>query len=68
MKPKITPLAAACALLLTACGGSSNAPSTSAHGGSVNLWAEWTSVEQGDFTAALQPFESQNVITINYAG
>jgi len=65
--PRITPLAIAGALLLTACGGSSTSASTP-HGGSVTLWAEWTSVEQGDFQAALQPFESQNGITVNYAG
>jgi ABC-type glycerol-3-phosphate transport system substrate-binding protein len=34
----------------------------------VSLWAEWTSTEQQDFEAALQPFESQTGITVNYAG
>ena len=69
MKPKIAPLAVTAALLLAACGGTSGNPSSSAvHGGSVSLWAEWTSVEQGDFQAALQPFESQNGITVNYSG
>ncbi len=34
----------------------------------MSLWAEWTSTEQQDFEAALQPFESQTGITVNYAG
>ena len=28
-------------------------------GGSVSLWAEWTSAEQEDFEAVLSPFESE---------
>ena len=54
---------------VSACGGSSsnNAPSSQI-GGSVSVWAEWTSQEQQDFLAALQPFESQTGITVNYAG
>jgi ABC-type glycerol-3-phosphate transport system substrate-binding protein len=37
-------------------------------GGSVSLWAEWTSAEQQDFQAVLQPFENQTGITVNYSG
>jgi hypothetical protein len=37
-------------------------------GGSVSIWAEWTSTEQNSFEAVLQPFESQTGITVNYAG
>jgi ABC-type glycerol-3-phosphate transport system substrate-binding protein len=69
MKPKFLPMAVIGGLLLAAC-GTSNAPtsSSSPQGGSVTLWAEWTSAEQQAFLAALQPFETQNNITINYAG
>ena len=42
--------------------------STAHIGGSINLWAEWTAAEQQDFLAALQPFETQTGITINYSG
>jgi alpha-glucoside transport system substrate-binding protein len=37
-------------------------------GGSVSVWAEWTSTEQNDFEAVLAPFEQQTGITVNYAG
>jgi alpha-glucoside transport system substrate-binding protein len=54
--------------LLTACGTSTTtSTSPSVHGGSVTLWAEWSSGEQAAFTAALSPFESQTGITVNYA-
>lgn len=65
-------------LVASACGSSSKKPSTTPTtgsgtglqhiGGSVSLWAEWTSVEQQDFQAALSPFESQTGITVNYSG
>ncbi|HEY2595327.1 MAG TPA: extracellular solute-binding protein, partial [Chloroflexota bacterium] len=60
------------AIAAGACGGSSNtgssSPGTSQIGGSVTLWAEWTSTEQQDFLAALAPFETSTGITVNYAG
>ncbi len=37
-------------------------------GGSVNLWAEWTSTEQQDFEAVLAPFEDETGISVNYSG
>ncbi|MGO9964893.1 MAG: ABC transporter substrate-binding protein [Acidimicrobiales bacterium] len=37
-------------------------------GGSVTLWAEWTSTEQQDFEAVLAPFEAETGVTINYSG
>jgi len=60
----------------TACGSTSttNSPSSSSSsssgkiGGSMTVWAEWTSQEQQDFLAALAPFEAETGITINYQG
>jgi hypothetical protein len=52
-----------------ACGGSStatNSPSTTNIGGSVTVWAEWSSSEQQAFKAALVPFETQTGVTVNY--
>jgi alpha-glucoside transport system substrate-binding protein len=63
--------AAVTLVVISACGGnSSNNNSTSSQkiGGSVSVWAEWTSQEQLDFAAALQPFETQTGVTVNYAG
>jgi len=37
-------------------------------GGSVSIWAEWTSTEQQDFKAVLQPFEDSTGITVQYTG
>ncbi len=37
-------------------------------GGSVSVWAEWTSTEQQDFEAALKPFESLTGVKVNYSG
>lgn len=68
----------AVALGVAACGSSSTptssgtspsaAPSSSKIGGSVTVWAEWTSTEQQDFLAALTPFETDTGITVNYTG
>jgi spermidine/putrescine-binding protein len=60
-------------VIAAACGSSSSSPSPSATasqriGGSVTLWAEWTAQEQADFLQALQPFENQTGITVNYSG
>ena len=52
----------------TGAAGSSGGSGLQRIGGSVSIWAEWTSTEQQDFEAALQPFESQTGITVNYAG
>ncbi|MGH3253219.1 MAG: extracellular solute-binding protein, partial [Trebonia sp.] len=62
---------AAAILGVASCGSSASPPPPSASqhiGGSVSVWAEWTSKEQQDFLAALQPFETQTGITVNYAG
>lgn len=37
-------------------------------GGSVSVWAEWTSTEQTSFIKALKPFEQQTGVTVNYSG
>src|ERR1700694_5886554 len=67
MKPRILPLAVVGVLLLSAC-GTSNAPtSSSQQGGSVSLWAEWSSGEQAALTAGLSPLESQSGTTLNYS-
>jgi alpha-glucoside transport system substrate-binding protein len=68
MKPKFLPMAVIGGLILAAC-GTSNAPtsSSSATGGSVSLWAEWSSNEQNAFQGALQPFNTQTGTTVNYA-
>ena len=47
---------------------SSTASSSAKIGGSVTVWAEWTSTEQQDFEAALTPFETDTGITVNYSG
>jgi alpha-glucoside transport system substrate-binding protein len=67
MKPRILTFVIVGGLLLAAC-GTSNAPtsSSSAQGGSVSLWAEWSSNEQNAFQGALQPFNTQTGTTVNY--
>jgi alpha-glucoside transport system substrate-binding protein len=52
----------------TAASASTGQASLSHIGGSVNVWAEWTSTEQEDFQAVLSPFESETGITVNYSG
>ena len=50
---------------------SSGAALASTHkkiGGSVSIWAEWTSTEQQDFKAVLQPFEDATGIRVQYTG
>jgi spermidine/putrescine-binding protein len=37
-------------------------------GGSLTVWAEWTSVEQQYFEAAYAPFTAETGVTINYEG
>ena len=65
----------AVSIAVVGCGGStttktvtsSAGTSASKHiGGSVSMWAEWSAAEQQDFEAALQPFESETGITVNY--
>jgi hypothetical protein len=50
----------------------SNGPTLAASskkiGGSVSIWAEWTSTEQQDFKAVLQPFEDSTGIAVHYTG
>jgi ABC-type glycerol-3-phosphate transport system substrate-binding protein len=46
----------------------SSAASSAKIGGSVTVWAEWTSTEQQDFLAAVTPFENETGITVNYTG
>ena len=52
---------------LTASASTSSA-SLSHIGGSLTVWAEWTSSEQQDFEAAYEPFTSETGVTINYRG
>jgi ABC-type glycerol-3-phosphate transport system substrate-binding protein len=67
MKPRFLPLAVIGGLLLAAC-GTSNAPtSSSQQGGSVSLWAEWSSGEQNAFQGALQPYQTQSGTTVSYS-
>jgi len=61
-------IAAACGSPSTSSSSSSSGATSQAIGGSLNVWAEWTAAEQKDFLAALQPFETQTGITINYLG
>src|SRR5260370_3537098 len=52
-----------------ACSSSTNATSSpGASGGSVTLWGVWQGAEQQAFAAALQPFESETGITVDYTG
>ena len=37
-------------------------------GGSITLWAEWTSTEQQDFEAVLTPFEHDTGVNVIYSG
>ena len=37
-------------------------------GGSVSLWAEWTSTEQQDFEAVLTPFQAETGVNVIYSG
>ena len=48
--------------------GSALASTSKKIGGSVSIWAEWTSTEQQDFKAVLQPFEDSTGITVQYTG
>jgi alpha-glucoside transport system substrate-binding protein len=61
-------IAAACGSPSTSSSSSSSGSTSQNIGGSLNVWAEWTAAEQKDFLAALQPFETQTGITINYLG
>ena len=36
-------------------------------GGSITLWAEWTSTEQQDFEAVLTPFEHDTGVNVIYS-
>ena len=62
---------------MVACGSTSStsskstatATAASSHiGGSMTVWAEWTSTEEQDFLAAVTPFENETGITVNYSG
>lgn len=61
---------AAIALGFVALSASSGATTgrTTKIGGSVAVWAEWTSAEQVDFLKAIKPFERETGVTVNYAG
>jgi len=52
----------------TAASASTRSANLSHIGGSVNLWAEWTSTEQQDFEAVLAPFEDETGTQVNYSG
>src|ERR1700691_3104193 len=55
-------------LTLIASNGSAMASTSKKIGGSVSIWAEWTSTEQQDFKAVLQPFEDSTGIKVQYTG
>jgi len=55
-------------LSIVASSGSAVASTSKKIGGSVSIWAEWTSTEQQDFKAVLQPFEDSTGITVHYTG
>jgi len=55
-------------LTVVASNGTALASTSKKIGGSVSLWAEWTSTEQQDFKAVLQPFEDSTGITVHYTG
>ena len=47
---------------------STASPALTHIGGSVSLWAEWTSTEQQDFEAVLAPFQSETGVNVIYSG
>ena len=47
-------------LTIVASNGSALASTSKKIGGSVSIWAEWTSTEQHDFKAVLQPFRPRS--------
>ena len=47
---------------------STASPALTHIGGSVSLWAEWTSTEQQDFEAVLSPFEAETGVNVIYSG
>src|SRR5487761_1271368 len=68
---KASTLALGILLAVAACGGSpgtaSGSPTTGQNiGGSINLWAEWSSGEEQAFKASLVPFTTQTGVTVNY--
>src|ERR1017187_7912347 len=48
--------------------GSALASTSHKIGGSVTIWAEWTSTEQQDFKAVLAPFADSTGIKVQYTG
>jgi alpha-glucoside transport system substrate-binding protein len=67
---KVSTIGLGMLLAVAACGGgttATNSPATGSNiGGSVNLWAEWSSSEEQAFKAALVPFTTQTGVTVNY--
>lgn len=61
-------LVALAASLIPAAASTASTRASHKIGGSVSVWAEWTSTEQQDFEAVLSPFESETGITVNYSG
>ncbi|HEX6487796.1 MAG TPA: extracellular solute-binding protein [Candidatus Dormibacteraeota bacterium] len=60
-------------VVVAACGSGTPSPSNSSSsnqkiGGSVSVWAEWTSQEQSNFLAALSPFTVNTGVNVDYAG
>ena len=65
----IATLAGVLALMASLVPASLSTASTAKHiGGSVTLWAEWTSAEQQDFEAVLTPFEASTGVNVIYSG
>src|ERR1700731_4945360 len=69
-KTLITTVAVATMASLPVVASSGSAGGVTSHkiGGSVTLWAEWTSTEQQAFKAVLQPFQDQTGIKVQYPG
>ena len=69
-KTLITTVAVATMASLSVVASSGSAGGVTSHkiGGSVTLWAEWTSTEQQAFKAVLQPFQDQTGIKVQYTG
>ena len=65
----IATLAGLFALMASLVPASLSTASTAKHiGGSVTVWAEWTSTEQQDFEAVLTPFEASTGVNVIYSG
>jgi alpha-glucoside transport system substrate-binding protein len=58
--------AAACGSSSTPSSSGATSPPSSHIGGSLSVWAEWTSTEQTNFLDSIAPFKSSSGVTVNY--